>query len=334
MPTALIAKQLGRSDHSVRGHWANVLNVGSRSGNVGRRPFSEPDDEEILRMWRDNAEVRSIAISLRIPVSSVHLRLHNVLLSGGPKPLENRMRSTAGSKRQFSVEEFDRIAALVAAGNSFKAVAETFQMPLGTFNHVWRRVQARMKLATHRGLYHRESTLADKMNIIRLRNEEGLSYVEIAQKTSWSFVVIDRALNSSLNGKPRARKSGVPYTNDEDMLLIEGRERHGLTYAHIAAQMLPQRSVGSLVTRYCMYLKGRRNGTTTKAAYWTEAEDRILQNSLEQGNVAHSEIAGQLPGRTRYGVAGRISVLKRRERLASAVNADIEREAKVAGSAV
>ncbi|KAK5744626.1 hypothetical protein LTR17_002021 [Elasticomyces elasticus] len=299
-PTTLIAKELGRSAASVSSHWSCR---GLTKGRSGKRPYSKTDDEEILQMWQAGTKVRTIAEAFGRTSSSVYGRLHKTLLSRGPRPVM-RMDSVSDPKRQFSLEEFDRIAALMAAGNTEKAVAEIFQLPLGTFKNVWRRVQARPSLAAQRDPSHRYCTLPEKIRIIQLRNENRLSYVQIAHETGWSLYTVSKTLNNSLNSKASPKKDHVPYSDEEDLELIELRERHGMTFPQIAART-QRRSSSSYRLRYRWYLENR-NKTSTKAAYWTKAEDLKLQNLFAQGDMPHREIATHLLGRTPRAVHARI----------------------------
>ncbi|KAK5714849.1 hypothetical protein LTR17_016959 [Elasticomyces elasticus] len=158
----------------------NALFLKGRPVVVRKTPYSKTDDEEIARMWLAGTKVRPIARALGRTAASVSDRLHNVVLNGGPRPV-SRMGPDADPKRYFTVEEFDRIAALMAAGHSAHVVASMFHMTVGTFKDVWRRVQARPTV--QRDPLHKHCTLTDEMRIMRLRTEQRLSYVQIAHET-------------------------------------------------------------------------------------------------------------------------------------------------------
>ncbi|KAK5679580.1 hypothetical protein LTS10_008401 [Elasticomyces elasticus] len=324
-PTRIIARELGRSVASVSSRCSNTLFLGDRPATRPKKPYSKSDDEEILRMWRAGTKVRMIGKALGRAAGSVQGRLHGVLSNGSPRPIARRL-SSPDPKRQFTVEEFDRIAALMAAGHSARVVADMFHMTLGTFNDVWRRVQARP--ASQLDPSRRYCALPEKMNIIRLRREQKLSQVQIARETGRSLTLVSRVLRSSLNGRTGPKMKTVPYSSDEDAELIEYRERHGMTYAQSATRMT--RSAASIGTRYGSFLKDRQD-KSTKAGYWTVVEDQTLQNLLEEGNMSYDEIAGQLPGRSSKAVRERIQ-WKRRHKAegATVANSTTPEEAKVA----
>ncbi|KAK3628352.1 hypothetical protein LTR56_017551 [Elasticomyces elasticus] len=327
-PMSHIAQELGRSVASVRSRWTNALSIVDRPAADRLNPYNTFDDDEILGMWQAGTKVAGIAKALGRSVSSVRYRLHKVILDGGPRPVARKL-SSPDSKRQYPVEEFDRIAALMAAGHSARSVADMLHMRFGTFRDLWRRVQARS--TAQRDPSHRYCTQADKTHIIQLRTERKLTYVQIAHETGWGVKHVGQIVRSSLGHNASSRRNKVAYSTEEDEQLIEYRERHGMKFAQIPTRMT--RSASSLYTRYTYFLKDRK-GTSTKLVLWTEAEDQILQDLLKEGNLSHDEIAARLPRRTVKAVRTRVQWKRQQAEGASTeIGGTTPEEAKVASSA-
>ena len=135
--------------------------------------------------------------------------------------------------------------------------------------------------------------------------------------------------------KPTADKAGgfkrfqPNWTEEEDLMLIDKRERFGLTFNEIS-ELIPGRSKGACSGRYhklgrstntCEVVRPRGNQRDSIVSVkpsadetgapkqvqpnWTEEEDFILIDNREHFGLSFDEISEMIPGRTKGACAGR-----------------------------
>ncbi|KAK4950470.1 hypothetical protein LTR10_011452 [Elasticomyces elasticus] len=164
-----------------------------------------------------------------------------------------------------------------------------FGMPSGTFAGVWERIRAQADPLVLRDSAKRNTTLEDRMEILRMRNEQHMLVPDIACQTGWSLNTVKRVIKSELNPQ---RKPRVPWSEKEDERLIHLHERLGLSFAECAAR-IEGRSVNGARGRYNGWLRDRKT-TSTRELPWTAEEDAVMRKLHDQDGLSFSVIAEQM----------------------------------------
>ncbi|KAK1809735.1 hypothetical protein LTR12_015894 [Friedmanniomyces endolithicus] len=196
-------------------------------------------------------------------------------------------------KSLFSTEDWDKITAMRAAGESFRTIAQALQVSLGTMLCQWRHMRTKPERSPDR-----TATSAERLHMISLRNDQMLRLAQIAIRTGRSTTVVRRALRSPLNTERKPlEKPARPYTQAQDGEIIRLREQDGLTYAQIAARM-QERSAKGVQHRYYGYLRDR--GATRKvnnSLSYTKVEAGELIRLRKHGRLSFAQIVELFPGR-------------------------------------
>ncbi|KAK0942080.1 hypothetical protein LTR29_006325 [Friedmanniomyces endolithicus] len=258
--------------------------------------YTKVEDDIILKGRREKRPTKAIAGELGRTCVSVRDRSSRLDLKGA-LPIVR--------KPHFSTEDWDKVAAMRAAGETFRAIAHALQVSLGTVLSQRQLMSTKPETKPDRTV-----TSAGILEMISLRNDQKLKLTQIAIRTGKSIRAVEYALRSPLNPERKPLKTPPrAYTQAEDEEIIRLREQDGLTYAQIATQM-QERSTNGVQGRYYRYLQDRGPiRTKDKSWRYTKDEAEQLIRLRKEGHLSFAQIAELFPGRNALSLSSKLSKL-------------------------
>lgn len=115
------------------------------------------------------------------------------------------------------------------------------------------------------------------------------------------------------------------FSTNEDNILIEQVKIYGTSNWNKIAEMIPTKSPRQCRERWCYYLS-----SDVISGFWTEYEDKIIMDSVQEFGTKWAKIAKRLNHRTQYQIKNRYTTLLRRLNKLNYINSSISSEQNTA----